>query len=249
MTHLLRNAGKAIGYLGGGLTLITFAQGIKSNKQNQIIIENLNKRVEIQKDLISKYEDQIQKEIDYTKLTSKIIDINEETDKAIRESEKLTEISTKMETTNLDTSQVDTIKKDLSHHNNNLEESLSSSNMKLEELKKMLEDIYGSKDKFFGDEIINNFQNYLSTLPLDKVGALGHIFISVAILFSLISIISIFYGDSLINYFNLEEKFPKLARFIQLRRKFQQYYFIINISIIILALLLIIYVNLIVFLN
>jgi hypothetical protein len=158
-----------------------------------------------------------------------------------------------METGNLNTSQVEIIKTDLSHHSINIESSLSSSNIKIEELKKMLEDVFGSgsKNKFIGDDVIANFQNYLSTLPLEKIGALGHIFffISIAILFSLVSIIFIFYGDSLIKYYNLEEKFPKLARFIQLRRKFQQYYFLINISLIIIALLLIIYVNLIVFLN
>jgi hypothetical protein len=251
MANLLRNAGKAIGYLGGGLTLITFAQGIQNNKQNKTIIENLNKRVEIQDNIISKYEAQLKKDIDYTKLTSKVIDINEETDKALKESEKLTEISTKMENTNLDPSQVEIFKKDISYHNGNLEESIFSSNLKLEELKNMLDEIFssGSKNKFFGDNVIDNFQIYLSSLPIEKVGALGHILISVAILFSLITIITIFYGDSLIKYYNLEVKYPRLARFIQLRRKFQQYYFLLNIIIIILALLLIIYVNLIVFIN
>jgi hypothetical protein len=251
MTNLFKNAGKTIGYLGGGLTLITFAQGLQSNKQNKAIIDNLNKRIEMQNEIVSKYEAQIKKEIDYTKLTSKVTDINEETAKALRESEKLTEISKQIETGNLNTSQVEIIKTDLSHHSINIESSLSSSNVKIEELKKMLEDVFGSgsKNKFIGDDVIANFQNYLSTLPLEKIGALGHILISVAILFSLVSIIFIFYGDSLIKYYNLEEKFPKLARFIQLRRKFQQYYFLINISLIIIALLLIIYVNLIVFLN
>jgi len=44
MNNLLKTAGKAIGYLGGGLTLITFAQGVKSNNQNKIIIESLKKK-------------------------------------------------------------------------------------------------------------------------------------------------------------------------------------------------------------
>jgi hypothetical protein len=249
MTNLIKNAGKAIGYLGGGLILIIFSQGIQSNNQNKTIIAKLNKRFEIQDNIISKYNDKIKKDIDYTKLTSKIIDINEETEKAVRENEKLTEISQKLNNTNLDTSQIETFKTDFSHHNHNLENFLSLSNKKLEELNKMLEDIFRPSSKFFGDNIIENFQNYLSSLPLEKVGALGHILISIAILFSLVSIIFIFYGDSLIKYFNLENKYPKLAKFIQLRRQFQQYYFIFNISIIILSLLLIIYVNLIVFIN
>jgi hypothetical protein len=53
----------------------------------------------------------------------------------------------------------------------------------------------------------------------------------------------VYYGDKLIIYFNLETKWPKLAKFIQLRRKFQDYYIRINALIIILILLFVIYIN------
>jgi type I site-specific restriction endonuclease len=253
MNNLLKTAGKAIGYLGGGLTLITFAQGVKSNNQNKIIIESLKKRIELQEDLISKYEGQIKKDLDYTKLSSRITDINEETDKALRENDKLAEISNNLNNSNLDTSQIEFINKDISYHINNLENYLSSSNSKLEELKNIVKDIFGSgpssSTNYLGKDTFDNLQVYLSSLPIEKVGALGHILISLAILLSVLSLISVFYGDSLIKYYNLETKFPKLAKFIQLRRKFQQYYFTLNISLIVTALLLIIYVNLIVFFN
>ena len=39
----------------------------------------------------------------------------------------------------------------------------------------------------------------------------------------LISVVSIFYGDFLIKYFNLEEKFPKIAKFIQLKKKISKF--------------------------
>jgi len=45
------------------------------------------------------------------------------------------------------------------------------------------------------------------------------------ILSALISIIFIFYGNILIEKYNLENKYPKLAKLIQLRQKFQKYYF------------------------
>ena len=38
------------------------------------------------------------------------------------------------------------------------------------------------------------------------------------------NIILVLYGDYLIKRFDLENKFPKLAKFIQLRRKLQTYY-------------------------
>lgn len=50
------------------------------------------------------------------------------------------------------------------------------------------------------------------------------------IISSCISIIFIFYGDYLIQKFNIEKRFPKLAKIIQLRRKFQRYYLLAAIS-------------------
>jgi hypothetical protein len=58
------------------------------------------------------------------------------------------------------------------------------------------------------------------------------LFLNSAIISGLISIVFIFYGDYLINKFQLEIKFPKLAKIIQLRRKFQKYYLILSILLI-----------------
>ena len=44
------------------------------------------------------------------------------------------------------------------------------------------------------------------------------------------SIIFALYGDYLISKYKLEERFPKLAKIIQLRRKLQRYYLILAIS-------------------
>ena len=42
---------------------------------------------------------------------------------------------------------------------------------------------------------------------------------------ALLSVIFIFYGNILIEKYDLENKYPRLAKIIQLRRKFQKYYF------------------------
>lgn len=49
---------------------------------------------------------------------------------------------------------------------------------------------------------------------------------------SLISILFIFYGNILLGYFKLEERYPKIGKFIILSRKFQQFYLLINVLII-----------------
>jgi hypothetical protein len=102
----------------------------------------------------------------------------------------------------------------------------------------------GNKSQYLDSlqSIIDGF-NYEQNLAMSNI--LGSMFI----IFSLISIISIFYGEKLIIFFDLENRFPKIAKFIQIRRKFQQYYLLMNISLIIIVLLLIIYVNIIEFLS
>jgi hypothetical protein len=78
---------------------------------------------------------------------------------------------------------------------------------------------------------------------------------SIAILFSLVSLIFIFYGDWLIIKYKIEEKFPRLAKFIQLpweeensKNTIYPLCGLLNASIMAAALLLIIYVNLVVLL-
>lgn len=85
------------------------------------------------------------------------------------------------------------------------------------------------KKNFIMDDFFNSYKEFLTTLTSHQIGALANLIFSSIILSCLISLIFIWTGDYLIKRFNLEERYPKLAKFIQLRRKFQNYYFIINI--------------------
>lgn len=55
------------------------------------------------------------------------------------------------------------------------------------------------------------------------------------VLSAVFSIIAILYGEYLINRYNLETRYPKLAAIIKLRKKFQKYYLIFSISSIIIT--------------
>jgi hypothetical protein len=91
--------------------------------------------------------------------------------------------------------------------------------------------------------LINDINNFIQGITIEQNLALITISGSIFILLTMFSIISIFYGDYLIIRLNIENKFPKLAKFIQLRRKFRQFYLLTNIIIIILILLIIITFN------
>ena len=72
---------------------------------------------------------------------------------------------------------------------------------------------------------------------------------SITILFCLFTLSGVFYGERILNYFDLEQKYPKLAGIIKLRRRFQQFYFLWNSFMILLVLALIISFNLYILFN
>ena len=106
-------------------------------------------------------------------------------------------------------------------------------------------------DKFIDNftSLYTLFQDFLSILTSNQLEAFIHLsFISV--LFILIyNLALIFYGESLIKYFNLVDRYPKLAKFINYRSKFQQYYFGLNLILISIILLILTFVNFVILFN
>jgi len=128
-------------------------------------------------------------------------------------------------------------------------EDLESINESNKSLVDNIQNIINSKDgssgsnSFIGNNFIDSINQILSTLNFEQTLAILHISGSIFIIISLYSIMLIILGDFFIKYFNLEERFPKIANFIKIRRKFQNYYILINVIIIVLILLIIIYIN------
>ena len=114
----------------------------------------------------------------------------------------------------------------------------------VDEINKLMDKI-NSKSRPKGnyiDGVFNFFDSY-TTAPNCAV---GHIFACNFIFGCLYGITIAFYGNYLINYYKLEEKYPWLVKWIRLRIKLMHYYIGLNIFLIILILLFIIYVNLVV---
>lgn len=92
-----------------------------------------------------------------------------------------------------------------------------------------------------------NLQEFLKTLTRLELFAFISLCFNSVILNALISIVFILYGDFLIRYFNLENKYPKLAKFISFRRKLQNYAIKYNLFLIFICTLLQLFVCLVVF--
>jgi hypothetical protein len=84
----------------------------------------------------------------------------------------------------------------------------------------------------------------LDPMPL---GAIANILVAVLLLFLFYQILMAFYSNFLINYFKLEQKYPKLEKYFKLRSNFQHFYIIINTLLIFAVLIYILYVNITVF--
>lgn len=94
-------------------------------------------------------------------------------------------------------------------------------------------------------QIINNFKDYLATLSVTDICLVMNIFVSIFIFTCLVSIILAVYGNFLIDKLSLETKYPKLNSIISLRAKLQHTYVITNTLFILVALILMFFVNLI----
>lgn len=97
------------------------------------------------------------------------------------------------------------------------------------------------KDYFY------NLQTYLDSLTTQQMGAVAHIIFAVTIIFCTINISSAYYGDTLITYLKIEDKLPRLARWIRYRRTFQHYYIAFNIFLILIISFYVIFTNLSIF--
>jgi len=97
---------------------------------------------------------------------------------------------------------------------------------------KSLENLY--KEMGLGDIIKKSSFFDIISEKIENLDTIGLIAFSLllgsnVIISCLISIIFVFYGDILLKKFKIEEKFPNLAKIINLRLKFQRYYLILAI--------------------
>jgi hypothetical protein len=249
---ILNKSSKVLTYIGGGLTVVTFVQGLQQQQTNKTTIELLKTQYERANSIITNYENKNITDNVKTKLEVLGINVGDHADRVLKENDKIKEMLNKLNDPNLTETEKTSLLQWIDYHQAEINRIAKSCNSVLEtheEMFKLLDSI--STNKLLDDFniILTKYQNYLSSLPLEKVGALGHILLCIGMLLSVGTIIFVFYGDFLINYFKLEEKYPKLAVIIRLRRKFQMFYLSINICFMILSLLLIIYVNYVVFIN
>ena len=117
----------------------------------------------------------------------------------------------------------------------------------LQEIEKIRKGGTGTSNGFIGDSmdrVWNDFNLWIQSLDYVHNVAFVNIMGIGLILLSLLQIIFIFYGTFILDYLNLEARYPKLSKIIQLRRTFQQFYLLLNICIIFIVSIIMLFFNL-----
>lgn len=132
---------------------------------------------------------------------------------------------------------------------NTLEDSVFKANNIIDEILKMISSSDDSNNFININNFFDNWSSYISTMNSIQLCAISHILVSLCILFLLWNILVAYFGNKLIIYFNIDEKWPRLKKFIELRRKFQDYYIKFNSLFIIMLLIYITYIDLLLLYN
>ena len=208
------------------IALINFGMGLFNlGINNSTIRDLLNKQIS---------------ENEVEKVVSQITEVNKEKFNLIN-----TNINEVINTTNSDTHsiifQLDELSKDFRIVNNDLKFII-----------KAIEDYINLNSNNFLDsftDLINKSQSFIQSMSFEQNVAFVHISAIIFIGSALFSLLAIYFGEYLLSRFNIVERFPKLGKFIQLRRKFQTFYIIVDSLIILVMLSILLLLNLYIFIN
>lgn len=128
---------------------------------------------------------------------------------------------------------------------NEFTKNLTGAVKELDEATNILKDLIDKGSNFL--PLSNNLFDALNNLTLLQEASLLHLIFFVIIIFSIINILSALFGNEIIRYFNLENRFPKLSLFFKARSIFQRYYLIWSILILFTVCIAGIFINLLLF--
>ena len=148
-------------------------------------------------------------------------------------------------------SKIKYIENQLNNKNNSYQynEYLNSELDKLTKLKNdVFKDLSDTIDKLdlshYFNDLIQNIQDFVVNLSSDQLVALFNLTCIYMLISTLISIGFLFFGEFLIDYFKIDSNYPKIAKFILLKKRLNKHYLIFYIIIIIIIFTVIITGNL-----
>nr|QWL17543.1 hypothetical protein [Chroogomphus rutilus] len=230
------------------LFIVSVSLGIYSFMNNKSV-NKITAQLELERNkfaaLNNKYQDFLENKLSNSEL-EKIIS----TEKSKRLLEEMNELKEKLANqSSLTESRVNNIDntESILSQLKDIEQNFQKSNNDLNSIVDSIEKYINSKNNNnFTDSFMNlihDLNGIIQNMPVEQNIAFINISGAFFIIFSIFSILTVFYGDYLITKLNLENKYPKLGKFIKLRRKFQHFYILTDASITLIILFIIIYIN------
>jgi hypothetical protein len=204
------------------------------------------------------------------KATNKTITSLADMEKSIKETEELvatgveqakksldhavSKFRTSLEKGNNTQEAVSTLEKDTRDFSNNISEVQSSLEKGVSKLMELINQKGSGGNSgnigssLLGDvDIMSPFLNIYSNLSLFEVLGLTHIFLGMFMLTNLQGVISILFGDYIIEKYNLETKYPRFSKVFKVRKKVSKYSLIISLALLLISILVLIGFNVYVF--
>ena len=147
-------------------------------------------------------------------------DVSEHLEKVTQNSRIIESLIKKLDDQNIDEQEREFITGLIKNNTEEKIDTLEKANKILEEINDLLT-LDGNNFVNQFNFLLSKFKEFLSTLDVEQLAAVVNIIGYIIIISSLIGIAAVLYGEFLIQYFKIEEKFPKLSAFIKIRRKFQ----------------------------
>ena len=218
------------------LSVVGLGLGVFNTVSNLITNQDLKDKLEIEKFKNSQLIERINKLVTDNESNSKIENILR---KSLDNNENKMEILiSKMnhliENKSIDENKIIEVNNSIKNINNDLAEVVNQIDETL-------------RSSIINLDFFNSIISYINNLNFIQTLAFTHISAIIFIFLSLNSLIALYFGNSLINKFNIDNKYPKIYKFIELRRKFQVYYLIKDLTIIYLILILLTFINVILF--
>jgi polyhydroxyalkanoate synthesis regulator phasin len=184
----------------------------------------------------SKHEMIVANEKIQTKIVHQTADVSDNISSVTQCNDLIKELVNRLKDPNISPQEFEFISGALNQRIDEQAELIEKANTKLQNL---IDSLVSNGNGFidWSNITINKYKDYLSILDIEQINGLINILGLIVISSCFISIIIILYNDYLIKIFNLEVKYPRINRFLQLRRNFQRYYLNLNITAIFITLI------------
>nr|YP_010130265.1 hypothetical protein KQ422_mgp033 [Clavaria fumosa]QPZ51167.1 hypothetical protein [Clavaria fumosa] len=205
-----------------------------------------NEATRLANEILEKHDIIASNQITKNKIVGLSSDVSSHLDSATHNTRVISElVKNRLNDPNLSKEELESVLKLLKDNTDQKIDSLEKANKILQDVIDLASSGNSKKNDYINqfNVLIEKYKDFLSTLSVEQIAAIVNILGYIIIISSIISIAAVLYGDFLIRYFKLEERFPKLAVFISIRRKFQRYYLNYNFIVILLISLFLIWWN------